>query len=145
MNGSRVVCNIRACLPFFAVFALSGCSASDDSLPRHAVAGTVLLDGQRLAEGSILFEPIQRPVKGDDSLPTGNHIVNGRFTLPRRIGLTFGMYKILIFSEIRHAANRGMGQPIVEEIIPVRFNAKTELELDVKREIKDLRIEIESK
>ena len=38
-----------------------------------------------------------------------------------------------------------MGQPIVEEKIPVRFNAKTELELDVKQEIKDLKIEIQSK
>jgi hypothetical protein len=64
MSGPSVVWRLRACLPFVAaLLAISGCSASDDGLPRQAVVGTVLLDGQRLTQGSILFEPIKRSAK----------------------------------------------------------------------------------
>jgi hypothetical protein len=84
---------------------------------------------------------------------TGNVIVNGRFLIPRRYGLTPGLYKIMIFSVMPHreegktglrddAANPGLPS---EEKVPAKFNAQTELELEFTEGIKDLTITIDSK
>ena len=150
MSGCGGGWRIMACLPLIAaLFAIAGCSGSDDGTPQ-SLAGTVLLDGRRLARGSILFDPEKRPLKGDDALMTGDLIVNGRFVIPRRRGLTPGLYKIMIFSgteredqeKARPQANAG---PPPKELIPAKFNSDTELELEFKEGIKDLKIEIPSK
>lgn len=154
MCGSGGGSGIGAWLPFVALgLALSGCSfGSDEGLARQAVEGTVLLDGRRLAHGSILFLPEERPAKDNDSVPAGDLIVNGRFSIPRQKGLTPGMYKIMIFGERKHPRGEkferpespGTAKPAVEEKIPAKFNSETELELDFKEGIKDLKIEIDS-
>jgi hypothetical protein len=143
-----------ACLPLVAaLLGLSGCSASDDGLPRQAIAGTVLLDGRRLDRGAIVFQPENRPAKKDGMTMTGDEIVNGRFLLPRRKGLTPGMYKIMILSPKKrppgekdrlHEHGGNPGQP-AEEMIPARFNSQTELAFEFKEGITDLKIEIQSK
>ena len=146
MNGSDPGWRNRTCLAFIGLlFALSGCTGSADGVSRQAIAGTVLIDGQRLARGSILFLPENRPAKGDGSAPTGDVIVNGRFLISSEKGLIPGMYKIMIFSERKQHEEPGMADPSAEEKIPARFNANTELALNFKDGIKDLKIEIESK
>jgi hypothetical protein len=154
MSGYGGVWRNMASVPLVAgLLALSGCSVSDDGLSRLALAGTVLLDGRQLDHGSILFMPENRPTKGDTAAATGDMIVNGRFVIPRRKGLTPGMYKIMIYSpkdrqqgEKGATAERaGNPGPPAEEMIPSKFNSQTELELEFNEGIKDLKIEIHSK
>lgn len=136
----------RVCLPLIAVgLAISGCSFSDDGVSKRAIAGTVLLDGRRLAHGVIVFEPEKRPVKGDGSTTTGDVILNGRFSIPPRKGLVPGLYKILIFTEPTHQQFAGKLVAPAPETIPARFNMDTVLELEFNERIKDVRIEIDSK
>jgi hypothetical protein len=154
MSGYGRGFRIGACLALVVPgVAISGCSGSDDSWRRQAVAGTVLLDGQRLEHGSIVFVPEKRQAKDDGSIPAGGDIVNGRFSIPRQKGLTPGVYKVMIFSEKKNqhgekadgTQSHAKAEPSVEEKIPAKFNSQTELELDFKEGIKDLKFEIESK
>jgi hypothetical protein len=146
MNGADPGWRSRRCVAFIGLlFALSGCTGSDNGVSKQAIAGTVLLDGQRLAAGSILFMPENRPAKGDGSVATGDLIMNGRFSITSERGLIPGMYKIMIFSEKKQHEERGKPDPSADEKIPARFNFNTELALDFKEGIKDLKIEIESK
>jgi hypothetical protein len=136
-----------------ALIGLSGCSASDDGLPRQAIAGTVLLDGRRLDHGAIIFEPKNGRPKKDGMTMTGDEIVNGRFLLPRRKGLTPGRYKIMILppnkrrpeEKDRLPKQAGNPGPPADQMIPARFNEQTELEFEFKEGITDLKIEIQSK
>jgi hypothetical protein len=143
-----------ACLPLVAaLLGLSGCSASDDGLPRQAIAGTVLLDGRRFDRGAIVFEPKNRPTKKDSMTMTGDEIVNGRFSLPRRKGLVPGRYRIMILppnkrppeEKDRLHKQAGNPGPPADQMIPARFNEQTELEFEFKEGITDLKIEIQSK
>jgi len=151
MSNARWHWRIRARLPLLlAGLGLSGCSAGDDDLPRQPVSGTVRFDGKNLARGTILFFPDNR-TKSDGSNPTGDVILNGRFSIPRRKGPTPGKYKISIFAEraradrIQHEASPGSIDPRADTKIPAKFNAATELEVEVKEGgIKELKIDLTS-
>jgi hypothetical protein len=130
-----------------------GCSGNIDDLPRQPVAGTVLIDGKMLSFGTIMFYPEAPPTR-DGPVSSGAVIENGWFSIPRNHGLVPGMYTIAISSEkerkrrdrFDRALNTGVTVGRAEEKIPARFNAKTELEVEVKEGgIKDLKIELESK
>ncbi len=143
---------IRARLPLLlAGFWLSGCSAGDDDLPRQPVSGIVRLDGKNLARGTIVLYP-DNHTKSFGSNPTGDVILNGRFSIPRRKGPTPGMYRISIFAErsrterIQREANPESVGPRVETKIPAKFNAETVLEVEIKEGgIKELKIELTSR
>ena len=136
-----------------AGIALPACSGTSDGLPRQPLAGRVLLDGKPLAHGTILFFPEEVSTKQHETVPSGNTIVNGWFSIPRDKGPVPGKYKIAVSSEkhVKHP-NRtdredipAEPQPPAQEIIPARFNANTELEVEIKEGgIKELRIDLQS-
>lgn len=68
-----------------AGIALPACSGtSDDTLPRQPLAGRVLLDGKPLSHGTIMFFPEEVSTKQHETVPSGNTIVNGWFSIPRK-------------------------------------------------------------
>ena len=68
-----------ACLGLLASgLGLTGCWGTIDDLPREPVAGTVLVDGKPLAEGTIVFYPEGFVLKKD-------HFESGADNRPRRI------------------------------------------------------------
>jgi hypothetical protein len=148
--------------------AALGCSnnSAEDTHLRQPVAGLVLVDGRAMPRGSILFFPAHHPVWGA-TVSAGDVIHDGRFSIPWEKGLSPGYYRIAISAEGKH---RRPSEPKTEasktkdsktdlpkieppkteltrdEMIPIRFNVETELEVEVKEGgIQNLKIEIDSK
>lgn len=109
-----------------------GCSGDN----RSEVSGTVRLNGQDIAEGSINFIPVD----GNTGPGTGAVIQNGKYHISREKGVTAGKNRV----EIRAFKNTGKkvqdptGLPgtMTEERVPAfppSFNDKSDIVKDVKR------------
>jgi hypothetical protein len=114
-----------------------GCTGSGDDLPREAVSGSVTLDGQPLANGSISFMP---PVAGGTATSGGSTIMNGKFSFSRETGLVPGTYNVAIHASERSARTRPAhvgaapkASELPKELIPVKFNANTELKTEITK------------
>ena len=122
---------IRPVLPLVGMLLLTcGCG---DPFNRQAVSGTVTYKGQLLEHGKIEFSPLD----GQTTLMLAA-IDNGQYRIAAKDGLTPGKYKVMI--------NAGQGAsrvptgppgsdlgPPPPEMIPERYNAKSELTADVKK------------
>ena len=105
-----------------------GCGPSGD---RRSLSGTVTLDGQPLAEGSIAF----RPEYETDSPTGGGKIQDGKFAIKSDAGLHVGSFRVEI------TASRPTGQKTYDEMgneidewaqyLPERYNSQSELTAEV--------------
>jgi hypothetical protein len=122
-------------LTFGLLAPLCGCG-NDDGLPRQETSGTVKLDGQPLASGTIQFQPTansQGPVVSGGAVITG-----GQYRMARETGLVPGTYKVLIVSHVEaqkadQAAPPGAQTRPPPELIPARYNSATELVAEIKK------------
>ncbi len=132
---------------------LPGCSMAIDELPRQPISGRVLFDGKPLPHGMIMFYPEEMSTRAHERVEAGSAITRGWFSVPREKGPVPGKYKISVTSEkelkrqarIEREASPAPPPPPVshQEIIPERFNAKTELEIEIKEGgIVELKIEL---
>src|SRR5262245_59243361 len=95
MGGFRTVM-MRNCTqiwrfsPVLAVLLLAaGCGG--DPLGRHAISGSVKVDGAPLASGNISFQPTEgQPTSG------GAVVSAGKYAVPREGGLVAGKYRVSI-------------------------------------------------
>jgi hypothetical protein len=136
---------------FFVATGLAaiGCSASSDDLPREAVSGTITLDGQPIAGGSIQFAPAADSV--GPQVGGGSPIANGQFSIPRENGLVPGAYKVSINAgdakreeQTKGPVRKGLG--LAKELIPAKYNSQTTLSAEIKKGGSDnLNFELESK
>jgi hypothetical protein len=127
-----------------------GCSADDD-LPRQPVSGLIRLDGKPLREGIIHYYP-----RGSGGVRpgvlAGAMIRNGRFSIPRELGLIPGKYAVAVFAgsptERRGEGDKGPGngKTVAKELIPAKYNSQSKLEIEIKdsRVIKEMTIDVES-
>ena len=113
-------------LGIVVVLGLAGCGSNG----RSTVEGTVTLNGQPIESGSMSFRPL------DGKTPTvGCFITAGRF----RLQVPIGSMRVEI-SAMEKSGKKGVttaqGDPVevdlVTEAIPERYNAKSELVIDVK-------------
>ena len=117
------------------LFAGVGCSVDD--LPRQPISGFVTLDGQPLSSGVMSFFPnlLKNP---DYPVIGGAMIERGYFSIPRREGLVLGSYNVAINSGELHNRYRktrkepGNDQAIEKERIPAKYNANTQLAIEIK-------------
>ncbi len=123
-----------------ALISYAGCSGSGDDLPREAVAGTVTLDGQPLAEryDHICSAATSAGVEGIGEAETRSRTASFRSramsgwfpaatTLPstRRTSLQSGPSR-----DRSVAASRA---ELAKELIPAKYNSKTELTAEIKK------------
>jgi hypothetical protein len=122
---------------------VSGCSSGDE-LPREAVSGTVMLDGQPLAGGVIQFTPASPEIPQGGGSP----ITGGRFSIPRAQGLVPGTYRVTV-NAASSETTVPKGEPVepgkppepgrptrtarAKELIPAKYNAESELKAEVKK------------
>ena len=119
-----------------AAFAVSfllvgGCGG--DGLGRHAISGTVTVDGTTVATGNIGFQPM------DKGATSGGATINvGKYTIPRDKGLTAGKYRVTINApkpgtggEAQKNVAPGEPVPAPQELIPPEWNEKSEHTIDV--------------
>jgi hypothetical protein len=114
-----------------ALMLAPGCGG-ESGPPRLPVSGRVTLDGQPLSTGAVTLIPT------GDGPAVGGTIRGGAFAVGRSEGPSPGTYKVEITS-VRPTGRRVTSPDdptarIEEErdIIPVRYNAETRLEAEVK-------------
>jgi hypothetical protein len=112
------------------VVLIAGCG---DPNARRAVSGTVSFGDRPLDQGSIYFAPI-----GQGSSEAGATIENGKYSIPRDVGLVPGTYKVSIFSYDRTGAKvqseeipGDPGATQFKERIPAKYNRETKLTAEV--------------
>lgn len=102
---------------------ISGCSRGK---PVGDVQGTVTVNGQPLAEGSIRFIPVN-----GDTAATGGLIKDGAF----RVEVPVAQQRVEISSNTidkeKTPPNATADQIVMKSLVPPRFNFKSELKLDV--------------
>jgi hypothetical protein len=109
----------------FLLLMLSGCSNSN----RGVVSGSVTIDGQSVKSGSIAFFPTD-----EKSPTTGASITDGQYTAQVPLGhakVQIRVAKQVGQKKLYNTADSPV-QPIMQEILPARYNDDTELRLDVK-------------
>jgi hypothetical protein len=112
-------------LGIVVVLGLAGCGSNG----RSTVEGTVTLNGQPIESGAMSFRPL------DGKTPTvGCFITAGRFRLQVPIGSM--RVEISAMEKSGKGVSTAQGAPVevdlVTEAIPERYNAKSELVMDVK-------------
>ena len=131
--------------------AVQGCSADDD-LPRQSISGLIRLDGRPLPEGIVHYYP--RSSGGPRPAVVGGAMVrNGRFSIPRELGLIPGRYRVAVFSATTAQRKRengsvpGNATTSAPEMIPAKYNSQSSLEIEIKDShlIKEMTIDVESK
>jgi hypothetical protein len=124
---------LAAPLSFLALVGCTDNTKVADTLPRKAVAGTVTLNGQTLAQGQIQFDPVQG-TQGPAAIAVAD-IKDGKFSIDRAMGPVPGSYKVSISSRpsIKIAANEQPGgRPKMEpEKVPAQYNIKSTLTKEI--------------
>lgn len=108
--------------------AVIGCGSSSGGLDLHQVTGTVTFAGQPIKEGRILF----RAMEGDQRA-FSSPITEGRYaveTLPGTMRVEITASRIVPGKF--DTSNPGEKVPVGEMYIPARYNAKSELTVEVK-------------
>jgi hypothetical protein len=132
--------------------AVQGCS-TDDELPRQTVSGLIRLDGQPLANGIAHFYP-RGSGRSRTTVMGGAMIRNGRFSIPRELGLIPGKYTVAVFSAITSDERRrdndkspGNGMTFARELIPAKYNSHSNLEIEITAThlIKYMTIDVDTK
>jgi hypothetical protein len=118
-------------LSFLTLLSLSaiasGCSKQNPN--RGQVTGTVEVDGQPAANGSISFTPIDGNTAG-----TGGPIVDGRYVVDANIGpskVAINIPKIVGERKLYDTPDSPK-RPITEEALPPQYNEQTTLTHDVQ-------------
>ena len=106
---------------FVALAALSGC---ESKMAPVGVSGNVTLGGAPL-DGAISFFP----TSGSQQPAGSSAITAGKYSIPAGSGLTRGEYRVEIRSAANTGATPGPGEspPPVNELVPARYNTKSDL------------------
>ena len=113
------------------LFGLAGCGG-ESGPARQPVSGTVTLDGVALPSGTISFVPV------DGKTPATAQVSDGVFQIARAEGPASGHYQVEIIAvrptgkRVRHPDLPSETIEEVHNVIPTRYNVKTELKEEVK-------------
>ena len=108
-----------------ALVALAGCAADTTA----EVAGTVTLDGKPLETGAVQFSPV------DGQSPTAGAVIkDGSFASRVPVGemkVTFTAPKVVGKKKLYNTPTSPEA-PVTEELLPDRYNTKSQLKTQVK-------------
>jgi hypothetical protein len=122
-GNSIWLCTLVMTLP---LASLVGCNSQDHDV--GIVKGTVTVDGQPPSTGAIAFTPV------DGMSPTaGSKIVDGRFESKVAIGTSSVAIRVpkVIGERKLYDTSDSPTQPILEEVLPAKYNDATELRINV--------------
>lgn len=127
MGGFRYVL-IMGCLPGLLAFSM-GCGSGGPS--RVGVSGTVLLDGEPVPEGTVVFVP------EGEGIRAGGPIENGKYSVAAAFGPNLGKHKVEITWPKK--TGRVINTPKTEgetdertEAIPEKYNKNTTLVVTIQ-------------
>ena len=127
-------------LPRFGIFVLLllllvGCGPANPQ-GRVSLKGSVSVNGTPVKEGTISFSPLGNPVEITQS---GAVIRDGKYTVPTTKGVIPGEYAVQIYASEKTGEidkNRllaGMSVEVTRQLIPPKYNEKTELKITIER------------
>ena len=110
-------------------FVLSGCGGPDN---RAKVSGTVTLNGEPLATGSISFVPAE----GNTGPSSGGAIADGKYSVPGDKGVAIGKNRVSIKSSKKTGRKINIGRDGLEDewvqAIPAKYNKQSEIVRDIQ-------------
>lgn len=113
--------------------ACAGCNRGN-GLDLQEISGNVSWNSQPLDNGTIQFSPV-----ATDGLAGGSVIAEGKYLIPRQKGLPPGKYAVRISaadpkSGVPRSSAHAPGDesPPLKELLPERYNSKSELSVEVK-------------
>jgi hypothetical protein len=114
-----------AMLPMLTLF---GCGGPNN---RAAISGTVRLNGQPLANGSISFVPAE----GNVGPSSGGIITDGKYAVSQARGVAVGKNRVGIRSMVKTGRKINIGRGSLEDewqqVVPAKYNEQSELVHDV--------------
>jgi len=125
------------CLTF--LFIMAGCRGSDNQLGRQRISGKVSLDGKPVVTGSIQFSSLPG---ASQEIFSGCLIKDGSYSLPEMGGLPPGEYRVSISSaapsapvssDPEEAMKAAENPATTPELIPEKYNSKSELTIEVEK------------
>jgi hypothetical protein len=112
--------------------SLNGCGG--DPLGRHAISGTVTVDGKPLEKGNIGFQPTEGQATSEGAM-----VVAGKYNIPRDSGLVPGKYRVSINAPVpgtggKPDENSLPGDPPAppKELIPKEWNSASTQFVEIK-------------
>lgn len=135
-SGEVQIMQYRIALSVVAIVLLPacvGCGRGKD-LDLQEISGQVTFHTQPLANGTIQFAP-----RDQYGLAGGSVIADGRYVIPSQKGLPPGAYTVRISSADQSGGiprsstgKPGSEAPPLKEVLPDRYNSKSELTAEVK-------------
>ncbi len=126
----RFETSLRICFAAWLVVALMGCGGSTTGPKRSVTSGTVSFDGKPVATGQIRFLPLDGP-------PSQAPVTKGVYLVDYKGGVPVGHVRVEIDSY--EASGRdipigagGKTEKEVLQVLPAKFNAKSELKVEIK-------------
>lgn len=125
-----------------AILTALAAGCNDQTYDLAPVSGTVTLDGEPLTTGVVQFQPVggegQNPGPGSAGLLDAE----GRFELqtqtsPRENGAVVGTHLVRIYSRNPESPTSDVDTQPSVELVPQKYNFRTELTFDVPAEGKD--------
>ena len=133
--------HISFCLIATLAITLAGCGKQDD---RFEIHGKVSFESQPIAEGKILFMPV------DESRSQAiAKIVDGEYTTASPGGVFAGDYKVQVFGYKGTGKMQDLGelyggeQEQQVQFVPTKYNQATELTLNITTEQKEYDFDLE--
>lgn len=126
-SGLARFVTVQRSLFFFAAAVLAGCAGGDPNFSE--VSGAVTVDGQPLKEGNITFSSVS-----GNAPSAGGPITDGKYTAKVHIGSTkveIRASKVVGQKKVYDTPDSPM-RNIMEEMLPAKYNAQTELTLEVE-------------
>jgi hypothetical protein len=125
------------------ILSLTGCGGGGEPIPELAqVTGVVTMDGAPLDGAKIIFEPQQSADKARRRASSATTESDGSYTLQYNSdasGATPGSHKVLISKMPDDPEQAG------EQLIPAKYNNKTELTAEVKEGDNSFDFDLKSK
>lgn len=125
---------------FLSAFALVVAGCGGDGLTRGTVSGKVTLDGQPVANGTIVFTPTGG-TKGPMAMA---EIANGQYAITNNPPVA-GKHSVKIQGFRDTAKKDDRGQVIGEQFIPDKYNDKTTLTVDIAKGTNSRDFELKAK
>jgi hypothetical protein len=114
-----------------SLFVLTATGCGKSGMERVYVSGKATYDGQPIEIGQIRFVPVS-PATGPITI---DRIENGAYETATTGGVTVGTHRVemrMYDSQEYENAPRVAGSPSVKQLLPDKYNRKSELTLDVK-------------
>lgn len=125
------------------ILALTGCGGGGEPIPELAqVTGIVTMNGTPLSNAKIIFEPQQASDKARRRASSATTKSDGSYTLEYNSdasGATPGSHKVLILKMPDNPDDAGM------QLVPAKYNDKTELTAEVKTGENSFNFDLKSK